>query len=175
MKRFLFAVVALACLALGLPAVAEAHFVDGFLADCSAVTATTCTELTGTGYARQPIFFNSPTKGIASLGTPYYFPASVGGTIAGRAVYDAPTGGNLLFIMPLATPFVIPSNGDTGDVGSIKVTFTAFVPFQYGETFIGTAASGATLGTTSDGSTVTSGHTLTFLRGLLLPGTLAPT
>ena len=43
-------------------------------------------------------------------------------TPAGRAIYDAPTGGNLLLVMPFATPYArgrLP--WDAGDVGHLRL------------------------------------------------------
>jgi hypothetical protein len=154
---------------------ASAHFIDGFLAQCTAVGTGTCTETTAAGYLRQPVYFTTPVRGVAPLGTAFTFgPAGVG-TFAGRAIYDAPTGGNLLFVLPFAAPLVAPSPGDHLDVGAMKLTFTALVPYLLGETYLGTAAAAAAVGFTSDGSVISTGHTVTFLRGTVLPGTLAPT
>ena len=170
MKRLLIAAV----LAAILPRVASAHFIDGYIGDCSANTATTCTELTATGYARQPVYFTPPVKGVVPLGYRFGFPPGVGGSITARAIYDAPTGGNLLMVLPLAAAYTIPSSGDAVDVGGIKLTFTALAALQFGEGYVGNIAASAALGTTQDGSAFVAARTLTILRDFLFPGTLTP-
>lgn len=72
----------------------------------------------GTGYGRQPITRNSGwngpnSNGEWSNGQDIVFGAPIAnwGTIVGAGLYDASTGGNLLFISPSATPKTI-SAGD---------------------------------------------------------------
>ena len=173
-KRYLLAVLFVAISLVFEPLLAEAHFIDGYIADCSATTSTTCTEFTATGYSRQPMFFNAPTSGVTRNAAPFSFSPLVTGVVAGRAIYDAPSGGTLLLIIPLAAPLTITGGGDHQDVGTITLTFTAMVPLYYSESYIGTAAAGSTLGSTADGSTLTNSHDLTFLRGIMLPGTITP-
>jgi hypothetical protein len=144
---------------------ADAHFVDGYIALCGAVGTGTCTELSASGYARQPVYFTAPVKGVSPLGNPVSF--QIAATIAGRAIYDAPTGGNLIMVMPVAA--TITSPGVNYDVGAIKLTFTALAPYQFGETYIGKVAATTAMGTTSDGTTLTSGVALDFFRGEVLP------
>jgi hypothetical protein len=170
MIRFLSYALMLTCLAAGS---ASAHMIDGFLAQCSAVGAGTCTEFAMSGYLRQPIYFNSATKGVAKIGTTYTFPA-VAGTMAGRAIYDQPTGGNLLMVMPLATPVVLGSTKDTGDVASIVLTITALAPYQYSAAYSGTFLAAAVLGTDTDGSVLTGGVALTIARGELRATSVSP-
>jgi hypothetical protein len=152
---------ALTLLAVSGARAADAHFIDGYMALCSAVGSGTCTELTVTGYARQPAFFSAPVKGVSPLGTPVTF--GIATAIAGRAIYDAPTGGNLLMVLPVST--TLNALGVTNDVGSIKLTLTALVPYQYGETYVGKVAANTAFGTTSDGGTLTSGVALDIFRG----------
>ena len=171
MKR-LFAAALLACTAMS--GAAQAHFIDGYLAECSAVAAGSCTEFATAGYARQPVFFNATAKGATSIATPYTFGGGFSGTVVGRAIYDAPTGGNLLLVMPLATPLVTSQPGDAADVGSIKLNFTVLANYQYGEAYSGAAAAAAVLGTTGDGSALTAGVALYYYRGILSPQTTFP-
>ena len=162
-------VIAVLCLILLSPLRASAHFIDGYLAECTAVAAGQCTEVTATGYARQPVFFNNAVKGVAPLGSSFFFGPASAGTIAGRAIFDAPTGGNLVLVLPLATPLVIGTQGDNGDVGALKPTFTALVNLQAGELLNTTMLAGSTIGTTLDGSAITAGVNLTLFRGILSP------
>ena len=78
-------------------------FIDAYLALCSAVSPGAATELMVPGYARQPIGFNDPVDGVTVSAVPYAFGMTVRGAV-GRAIYDAPTGGNLLLVCPFATP-----------------------------------------------------------------------
>jgi hypothetical protein len=163
--RFIAAASLLAVLSAALVSGAQASFIAGFLAQCTAMTSTSCTEQTETGYARQPIQFG-PIANTVSLSTvtpriaqsiPYAFAQGVTGTIAGHAIYDAPTNGNLLLLIPYAAAYTIPSIGDRGDVGSIQINLSSganYPPDGLNAVF----QTGATLGTTVlDGSTVTFG------------------
>jgi len=131
-------------------------FVDGYLALCSAVGAGAATEITAPGYARQPISFSTPRNGISVNAEPWSFGYSLPGPYAGRALYDAPTGGNLLLVLPFAEPRPQPQGGpcDAGDVGSIRVSFAALAGFQNGAAFKGTVAAGALAGTCWDDADV---------------------
>jgi hypothetical protein len=144
---------------------AQAHFIDGYLGLCSAVGTGTCTELTSAGYARQPVYFTPPVKGVSPLGNPVTF--SLATPIAGRAIYDAPTGGNLLMVMPVVT--TITASGVTYDVGALKLTLTALIPYQFGEAYVGKVAATTAFGTTTDGNVLTSGVALDIVRGDVLP------
>ena len=167
MKRILVTAAALCGLLASAP-LAHADLFVGWLADCTAVTATTCTELTATGYARQPVVFNVPAFGKSVNTAPYSFAQTVTGTIAGRALYDAATGGNLDVVMPLATPLAIVSPpGDRGDVAALSLTVTALAGAPNGSFSQAAVASGAAVGTTQDGSTATAGSALTITRGQL--------
>ena len=161
MKRFFAVAVALGFVVFA-PAAHAALFV-GWLAECTATTTTTCTELTGSGYARQPIILATPLFGKAVNTAPYSFAST--GTIAGRALYDAATAGNLVAVMPLATPLVVSQPGDRGDVGSLSLTVTALVAVPNGSFSQAAVASGAAIGPTQDGSAATAGSALTITRG----------
>lgn len=169
MKRFVpalfFALLMMATLG---AAQAQALMLSGFLAQCTAVGTGTCTEQTGTAYARQPISFSNLASGVASQAIPYTYAQGVTGNIAGHAVYDALTGGNLLIVIPYAATTAIPSIGDRGDVGSLKITVPAAAGFP-AEGLNATYQAAATLGTTPDGSTVSTGIALQFQHGNAFP------
>lgn len=136
-------------------------FIEGYLALCSAVQTGTATELSGvTGYARQSIAFGEPVDGVTFSTVPYTFGMGVRWinngqqlfpTPAGRAIYDAPTGGNLLLVLPFATPYArgrLP--WDAGDVGHLRLFFTALQGTHRGEAYTGRIAAGAMAGLCSD-------------------------
>ncbi len=159
---------------------ASAHFADGWLSDCSAVSAGSCTEVAPAGYARQPIFFLTPTNsGILTNGQPFYFPQTTAGlSIAGRALYDAPTGGHLLAVIPWTVAQTAGSTGDRGDVGAFSISLTGYTTNYVGDAIVANYASGATLGTNAtlvngvaDGAVVTTGTQLAVWRGILAADT----
>lgn len=82
---------------------------------------------------------------------PYSFgnPA-LSGPIAGRAVFDAPIGGNLLLVMPRATPPTPGGALDSGEAGFLSLTFTALQAYPDASAFSGSFAAGAVLGTCYD-------------------------
>lgn len=138
------------------PALARADFVAGYLADCSAVTATTCTEFTSTGYGRQLIRFSDPVNGVTVNRNTYSFGNGAVGTLAGRAIYDAPTGGNLMLVWPIAVPFAV--SIDQGDAGAIQLIITALAAVPNASNFnIAYPVGSGAIGTTPDGSSVTEG------------------
>jgi hypothetical protein len=141
---------------LAAPMAAHATMFDGYLADCSAITATSCTELSSAGYARQPISFGDAVKGVSRNTVPYSFGSTGSGSIVGRALFDAPTGGNLVAVIPLATAITAPPV-DQADSGTITLNVAALAAYQVGRSYSGTIAAGATIGTSGDGSTVTAG------------------
>lgn len=88
------------------------------------------TEVSGGGYARLAITNNNtnwPTavSGEKSNGAALAFPTASGdwGDVAGWAIYDAASGGNLLFVGTLSTPRTV-LNGDTINfpIGSVSIT-----------------------------------------------------
>ena len=147
---------------------AHATLTDGYLAECTAVATGSCTELTGGSYARQPISFQDAVKGVSNSSVPYSFGGGAAGTIVGRAVYDAPTGGNLMLVIPLATPVVSPPV-DQSDVGAIKLTITALQAYQSAKVVNTLLQPGVALGTSGDGSVVSSGVKLAVRSGYLAP------
>jgi hypothetical protein len=167
----LLALTAFAFAAHGSPAMAQ-HFVDGFLAQCTAVSAGTCTESTATGYARQQIQFQLPVNGVSVSANAYTFgPAGIG-SIAGHAVYTALTGGTVVEVLPLAAATTFSGGAlDHGESGALSVTYSALTSYHDAGFYGGTYASGATIGTDNAGGTVTAGQTLTIDRGILKPPT----
>jgi hypothetical protein len=144
---------------------AKADAFVGFLSDCTAVTATSCTELTATGYSRQPIAMTDMVYGKTVNSIPFSFLQTATGTVVGRGLYDALTGGNLIAVIPLATSISLSTPGDRGDVGAIAFTLTSQATIFSSKFSQGTLTSGATIGTSSDGSSVTAATGLTMTRG----------
>jgi hypothetical protein len=66
--------------------------------------AGTGTEVSGGGYARKTITFNASSNGSSSNSADVLFPAATGswGTVSHIGLYDALTGGNLLWHGPLS-------------------------------------------------------------------------
>ena len=69
----------------------------------------TGTEVSGGSYARQAVTFTSPTGGATSNTADIYFPAASAawGTVTHFALFDAVTGGNILFHGTLDIPKII--------------------------------------------------------------------
>jgi hypothetical protein len=156
-----------ALVAVATPVVARAGVFDGYLAECTAVTATTCTEIATTGYNRQAITFNGLAGGLVTSGNYYSFSQSGtgGATIAGRAVYDAATGGNLLAVIPVATSVVLPTYGDRGSPGSLQFTLTGYSGVYSADAISANWLAGTTIGTAPDGSSVSVGVNVQMGRG----------
>ncbi len=125
-------------------------FIDGYLGLLSAAGVGTATELVAPGYARQPISFNDPVNGVCVNTIAYAFGQRVTGAI-GRAIYDAPTGGNLLLVMPHPTP-IAPGRlrWDAGEAGHLRLFLTALQPYLRGASFTGRLAAASLIGATSD-------------------------
>ena len=87
--------------------------------------ADTGTEVSGGSYARQSVTFSAPSNGVTQNSADITFPTCTAswGTVTHLGLYDASTGGNLLFFSDLDTSKTI----DTGDVfkittGNLTVT-----------------------------------------------------
>ncbi len=134
-------------------------FIDGFLGLLSAAGTGTATEVVTTGYQRQPISFSTPRSGRSVSSMPFGF-GFLGrtGTIFGRAVFDAPTGGRLLLVLPVATPRPFPLGGptDAAEAGHIHLQFDALAQFPAGDAFTGGLAAGTMVGTVFDETDVVS-------------------
>jgi len=88
------------------------------------------TEVSGGGYARVAVANNTtnfPTasNGTKSNGTTITFPTATAdwGTVVAVGIFDAATGGNLLFWANLSTSKTI-QNGDTAQFAAGSLTFT---------------------------------------------------
>jgi hypothetical protein len=86
--------------------------------------STSGTELSGSGYSRQPVTFTAPTAGTATSNVAVTFgPASADWTAAvAIATVDASTGGNIMWYKSIATQVVKSSNSLTIDSGGITIT-----------------------------------------------------
>ncbi len=64
------------------------------------------TEVTGGSYARQPAIFTAPVNGQCSNVADVLFPSATAawGTVVAFGVYDASSGGNLLYFNNLSSP-----------------------------------------------------------------------
>jgi hypothetical protein len=127
-------------------------FINGYLALCSAVGLGFVTEASARGYTRQPIAFPVPEYGVSMNSKPWNFAFPKVGTIAGRAVYDAPSGGNLLLVLPFAEPRTTPADGptDAGNVGDITLIFGGLGGLPDGAAFNLSFDSGAVVGSVYD-------------------------
>lgn len=89
--------------------------------------ANTGNEVSIGGYARTPITFATPTNGATSNAATVTFPAATTswGTIAYFAIFDAPTGGNMLYFGSLTSSVSI-ATGNTfvAQTGAITVTLS---------------------------------------------------
>jgi hypothetical protein len=132
------------------------NFVSGFLALCSVVGPGTATEIAGSGYARQAISFSNAVNGVSVSSRGYDFGnVGVESNVVGRAIFDAPLGGNLLAVLPHAAPRP-PQGGsiDRGEAGYLTLIVTALAAYPDGGAFSGNFAAGATLGVAYDGDEV---------------------
>lgn len=93
------------------------------------------TEATGTGYARQPITTATGWSAVAVTGTDQHVSnaaaisfgtvgAGAWGTITGVGIWDAPSGGNLLFWFAIS-PTQVTAQGSTVSInaGSLVIAF----------------------------------------------------
>jgi hypothetical protein len=74
--------------------------------------AGTGSEVSGGGYTRQLVTFNAPSNGQVTNATDILFPVATAswGTVTHIGIYDAPTGGNLLFHGALTANKTISAN-----------------------------------------------------------------
>lgn len=80
--------------------------------------AGTGTEVSGGSYARQSLTFSASSSGATATSADVTFPTATAswGTVTYAGIYDASTGGNLLYFTPLDVSKTI----DSGDI--FKVT-----------------------------------------------------
>lgn len=85
------------------------------------------TEVTGGSYARQALTMGTPSLGTISNTATITFSSVPSGTITTLGVYDASTGGNLLYYQGLTSNIIVPSSGAADivfGVGDFSVTET---------------------------------------------------
>jgi hypothetical protein len=163
LKHLLVALVAAGLAgAIAAPRAHAQHFVDGFLAQCTAMTSTTCTESTATNYVRQQVQFQLPVNGVSASANAFNFGPYGIGTMAGHAVYTALTGGTIVVLLPFSAPITY-SGGilDRGEPGRLAVTYSALTGYYDAGFYAGTY--------TNQGGTATAGQALTIDRGFLKP------
>lgn len=87
--------------------------------------AGTGTQVTGGAYARRAITFGAPSDGAASNSAEVLFPVATAnwGTITHIGIFDALTGGNMLYYGSLTTSKVI-QNSDQLKVNAGDITIT---------------------------------------------------
>jgi len=80
--------------------------------------AGTGTEVSGGSYARTVATFDAPSNGVTQNSADITFPTATAsfGTVSHIGIYDASTGGNLLYHTPLDTSKTI----DSGDIFKIE-------------------------------------------------------
>jgi hypothetical protein len=83
-------------------------------------------EVSGGGYARQPITFGAPSGGAISNTAAVTFTAAGAafGTIVAFAIFDAASGGNMLAWGPITSAVVGDGDSITFAIGDIDVTLT---------------------------------------------------
>ena len=81
------------------------------------------TEVTGGSYARQAVTLSAPSSGTTANSANVTFPTATAswGTITDIGIYDASTGGNLLYFTPLTTSKTI-SSGDIFQISTGNLT-----------------------------------------------------
>jgi len=82
-------------------------------------------EVSGNGYARQPITLTTASNGQAENAENIEFPAATGdwGTVTHVAIMDAQTGGNVLMYSAIDTPKTVGTNDIFRvNAGDLKVT-----------------------------------------------------
>ena len=73
----------------------------------------TPTEVSGSGYGRQTVTFTTPNNGQCSNTSAVSFPVDQGtdwGTVVAYGLYDASSGGNLLYYANLSSPRTVQVN-----------------------------------------------------------------
>lgn len=87
--------------------------------------AKTGTEVSGGAYARQVVTFAAPTNGASATAADVLYPVATAawGTVTHIGVFDAATGGNLLYHGPLTNTKTI-SMDDQLKIGAGDITIT---------------------------------------------------
>lgn len=97
----------------------------GLLTSLVSGEAGAATEVAGGSYARQPVTFSAPSGGAVSNTAKLTFPVATAdwGIIQGGAVFDAATGGRMLYFAGLASNRVIAAGDQlTVQPGAFTVT-----------------------------------------------------
>lgn len=83
------------------------------------------TEVTGGSYARTAVTFGAPASGVSTNSAPVNFPAATApwGTVVAVGIFDASTGGNLLYFGTLGSSKVI-GTSDTASFASAALSIT---------------------------------------------------
>jgi hypothetical protein len=88
--------------------------------------AGTVTEVSGFDYARTAVTFNTASGGSATNDGAVTFPTANGGnfgTVTHAGIYDASTGGNLLFYGALSVAKTV-TDGDTFQIADTQLTIS---------------------------------------------------
>ena len=115
-------------------------FIDGYLGQLVPVSGGAgYAEMAVAGYARQPVSFGRPASGTSLMSSAFNFGAAASrGTLYGRAIYDAPTAGNLLLLLPCATSRALGGPFYEGrGVGGIVLMFDLLAGLADGNAFTG--------------------------------------
>lgn len=89
-----------------------------------ATDSTSGTEVSGGSYARQAVAFDAASGGATANTSLITFPTATAswGTVVGFAIYDALTGGNILYWGTLTSQAVADTNTVTIAAGAIDIT-----------------------------------------------------
>lgn len=87
--------------------------------------STSGTEVTGGSYARVATTFGAPALGVSTNSAPVAFPTATAnwGTVVAVGIFDAVSGGNLLYFGLLTTSKAV-DNGDTASFASSALSIT---------------------------------------------------
>lgn len=69
-------------------------------------------EVSGGSYSRQPVAFNAPVGQVCASTADVVFPLATAGwgAVVAYALFDAPTGGNMLYFANLSSPRTVSTN-----------------------------------------------------------------
>jgi hypothetical protein len=151
-----------------------APFFTGYLAQ-GVGSGSGFVENAATGYARYAVTLGPlNNSGLTSLTGPVMAQnGATAVTVTQRALYDAPTGGNLIMWWNVASPIQVAANGiDFIRAGSLNHTFPALALNGQGITAIDTP-NGTKIGTTADGSAILAGVTVEARNGVMYAAIVA--
>ena len=136
-------------------------FFQGFLAQGTG-DKTGFVENTGTGYARQAITTTALANGSCYLSAQVLYTAQQQVIVTQRALYDAPTGGNLIMWWNLSTALTVTvGSSDILKTGVLSHTFPDLFNGMGSGTAVVEYLAGRKIGTTADGNSIFAG---TFLK-----------